>query len=171
MSGSSSSFRPPLRLSKTSNARLWSLATSSYRTYPSGLESEAHFLFGIVARTRIRTSDMVSKAKRAALAQHSKSEIPPPIPQKDLYHRINYTLQASAFLQNLNAGKITHAGPSQSLQTTPIDRKGKGKADTRTVDFAGIARREMKSTRKMAAHTQLRLYVRATHNRVISSQS
>lgn len=124
-----------------------------------------------VARDRIKPPNMVSKAKRAALAQHSKSEIPPPIPQKDLYHRINYTLQASTFLQSLNAGETSHAGPSRASQTTHIDTKGKGKANTRTVDFAGIARREMKSTRKMAAHTQLRLYVRATQFRVILSQS
>jgi ribonuclease P protein subunit RPR2 len=115
---------------------------------------------------------------------------PPPMTHRDLFHRVNFTLQASAYLQHLQrpsprrrsdvtASGCAASGPSRgdSQPPTPslemvVDRKGKRRAvevDSRSkrkrdnaeagADFARLAREDMKSTRDMAVHNLLKLYV------------
>ncbi|GFZ42445.1 hypothetical protein JCM24511_00160 [Saitozyma sp. JCM 24511] len=112
---------------------------------------------------------------------------PPPMTHRDLFHRVNFTLQASAYLQHLqrpdprrrsdiNEPGSAASGPSRDSQSpTPtlevvVDRKGKRRAvevDTRSKrkrddveagpDFGRLAREDMKSTRGMAVHNLLKL--------------
>lgn len=85
----------------------------------------------------------------------------PALSQKELCQRVQFAVQASTYLQSLGLA----AGPS--------DRKGKRKAVRAQegsgeladhnggaglkVDFEALARNNMKATKKMAAHTQLKL--------------
>ncbi|ORY29760.1 RNAse P Rpr2/Rpp21/SNM1 subunit domain-domain-containing protein [Naematelia encephala] len=89
----------------------------------------------------------------------SKFSGPPPVINRDLLHRLNYTYQASIFLQQLGAA-------SSSSSTSPVlDRKGKGKSkeidaeedEESNVDFASLARQGMQGARKMGVHNQMKL--------------
>jgi hypothetical protein len=91
----------------------------------------------------------------------------PHMPQKELYQRVNFAIQASTYLHSLGIG--SQAGSS--------DRKGKRKAykldaeeprhdrpsagrpgsSAERLDFATLAKEGMKITKKMVAHTQLKL--------------
>jgi ribonuclease P protein subunit RPR2 len=112
---------------------------------------------------------------------------PPPVTHRDLFHRVNFTLQASAYLQHLVPGRISDvnelgnaaSGPSRRDSHSPalevvVDRKGKRRAmeaevDRRSkrrsddveagADFGRLAREDMQSTRGMAVHNLLKLCV------------
>jgi hypothetical protein len=90
----------------------------------------------------------------------------PHMPQKELYQRVNFAVQASTYLQSL--GIDPQAGSS--------DRKGKRKAyrldpegeyddnaehSVRSagarLDYTALAKGGMKITKRMIAHTQLKL--------------
>ncbi|WWC96872.1 hypothetical protein V866_003747 [Kwoniella sp. B9012] len=62
----------------------------------------------------------------------SKQDVYPVIPQKDLFQRINFTYQASIFLQSLGSGisasTSTHSNSGQGDVELKVDRKGKRKA-------------------------------------------
>ena len=98
---------------------------------------------------------MVSSRKQLARSTTTKSRVPPHCPNKDLFHRINFTYQASIFLQALD--------PSPAKVELVTDQKGKRKAveeESRDEPDSGkLARAGIKSERKMATHTLLKLYV------------
>ena len=78
----------------------------------------------------------------------------PTVVHPDLYQRSNFTLQASAFLQQLN------------LESPSTDIKGKRKegeddVDTKTKgsDSAKLARNMMAANGKMVVHNQMKLFV------------
>lgn len=97
----------------------------------------------------------IAMGKKQQSNQKEFTTSAPSLPQKELYQRVNFAIQASAFLQSL-------AGPSIS-----VDRKGKRKAShlddvshmTGHHPMESLAMATMKNTRKMVAHTQLKLYV------------
>ena len=76
----------------------------------------------------------------------------PQVQQKELYQRVNYTFQASAFLQNL-------ASSSTSESSSAKQNKCSESANQRSnnVDLEVLAKAAMKSTKRMAGHTQLKL--------------
>lgn len=98
---------------------------------------------------------MVFNKKQLARDTPSEPSAPPPCPQKDLFQRINFSYQASVFLQH-------HDLAPQSVPTR-IDRKGKRKAidevrePFETPNLSGLARSCIKSTKRMAVHNQLKL--------------
>ena len=78
----------------------------------------------------------------------------PTVIHPDLYQRSNFTLQASAFLQQL------------TLESPLTDVKGKRKGDTDDVDTgvtgsdsARLARNMMAANGKMVVHNQMKLFV------------
>ncbi|KAK1927642.1 hypothetical protein DB88DRAFT_507720 [Papiliotrema laurentii] len=81
-------------------------------------------------------------------------DVPPPLPQKELYQRVNFALQASAYLHSLAsvAGSSDRKGKRKARGDVGDDGVGEG-----YVDMGGLAMGNMKATRKMAAHTQLKL--------------
>jgi hypothetical protein len=83
-------------------------------------------------------------------------DVPPPLPQKELYQRVNFALQASAYLHSLAsvAGSSDRKGKRKATGDVGDDGVGEG-----YVDMGGLAMGNMKATRKMAAHTQLKLWV------------
>lgn len=101
---------------------------------------------------------MVSNKTQLARASAARPSGPPACPHKDLFHRINFSYQASIFLQQLEVETL----PVQ----TRVDRKGKRKIvdvdDGQVAYLSGLARGEMKCTKKMAVHNLLKLYVLRT---------
>lgn len=111
---------------------------------------------------------MVRKGKQQGPGDASRPIGPPPLPQKDLFHRVNFAYQASIFLQNLNV----EAGPSTSCSPLPtsdhavkdIAQQSLGKSITKAAgqkrrgdaDFGKLAKGEMTLTRRMATHNQLK---------------
>ena len=83
---------------------------------------------------------MVSHKRQVAQASVGKLGAPP-CPQRDLYHRVHYAYQTSLFLQHLDI----EVGKECKLST-----------------LSDLSRRGMKSTRRMAVHNQLKLYVSKT---------
>ena len=86
---------------------------------------------------------------------------PPTLQNKDLYQRINFSYQASIFLQQLAV-----AGPSTESQDVEIsisrltDRKGKRRvveAADETGALGRLARRGLAGTKKLAVHNLLKL--------------
>lgn len=78
----------------------------------------------------------------------------PTVIHPDLYQRANFTLQASAFLQQLN------------LDTSSSDAKGKRKAQDdgpatriRATNSEMLARNMMTANGKMVVHNQVKLFV------------
>jgi hypothetical protein len=120
--------------------------------------------------TYIHPTIMVDKLKKTEW-----STAPPPIPNKDLYQRVNYTIQASLYLQGLASSSSGSGSLSSSLPTranSQHDRKGKRRAMNKDkqkdsvvvsiIESGGVgslARKNMKGTRDLVEHNQLKLYV------------
>ncbi|TYJ55552.1 hypothetical protein B9479_003702 [Cryptococcus floricola] len=100
--------------------------------------------------------------------QHSKKEKgsnntgqPPSVPAKDLFHRLNYSLQASVFLQSLGetSGSCQQDGGREV--NVVKDRKGKRRAvenpSSSEEGFRKLARMGMRESNTMVVHNQLKL--------------
>ena len=85
----------------------------------------------------------------------------PPLPQKDLCQRVNFAVQASTYLHSLGVGSSSgrNGKPKASASDGSSDRVQSGPSSRSEVDFGALARSNMNATKKMAAHTQLKLYV------------
>lgn len=117
-------------------------------------------------------------------AKQGKSAAPsaragPPLPNRDVFHRINFAHQAAAFLQQLvpasGSGPSVRAGPSKKKKagrgsngrgetergTVPeqaVTVEGvEGEKQDRTVEWGRLARKGTKEMKKMAVHTQIKL--------------
>jgi hypothetical protein len=97
---------------------------------------------------------MVNQLKRASQGGQATASHPPQIPNKDLFHRLNFTYQTSAFFSTLSPDE------SRPILHTKIDRKGKRKAidaETNTLDLSRLSRNGMSSGKGMSVHNQLKL--------------
>lgn len=99
-------------------------------------------------------------------SQQQTASGPPPLVSRDLFHRVNFAVQASAFLQSIGessrSGSHLQPGRPDATGTSVRDAKGKGRAsavgqDEALIDFAALGREEMRATKAMAVHTQLKL--------------
>ncbi|ORX35251.1 hypothetical protein BD324DRAFT_652390 [Kockovaella imperatae] len=79
----------------------------------------------------------------------------PPIVQKDLLQRVNFSHQASIYLQNLSESSRQH---ERSKQTGSNHRKA---PRTATSGFASLARSQMRNVKKISEHNTLKLDVTA----------
>ncbi|ODO04961.1 hypothetical protein I350_05572 [Cryptococcus amylolentus CBS 6273] len=88
---------------------------------------------------------------------------PPSVPAKDLFHRLNYSLQASVFLQSLgeSSGSCQQYGGREV--NVVKDRKGKRRAvenpSSSEDGFRKLARMGMRESNTMVVHNQLKLQV------------
>ncbi|ODN77112.1 hypothetical protein L202_05644 [Cryptococcus amylolentus CBS 6039] len=86
---------------------------------------------------------------------------PPSVPAKDLFHRLNYSLQASVFLQSLgeSSGSCQQYGGREV--NVVKDRKGKRRAvenpSSSEDGFRKLARMGMRESNTMVVHNQLKL--------------
>ncbi|WVQ78880.1 hypothetical protein IAT38_000971 [Cryptococcus sp. DSM 104549] len=106
--------------------------------------------------------------------QPKKNPPPPPIPQphmpnRDLFHRVNFSYQAAIFLQNLgeSSGSTSTSDIPSHEEEKALNPNRKGKR--RAMEYQGekvgdvreglrkLARAEMKGCRTMVAHNQLKL--------------
>lgn len=87
--------------------------------------------------------------------QQASSEGPTPCPQKELFHRVNYTYQASVYLQSLGLGSSRRSTPTSHVMSADnhLDKVEDGEEP----DWNALARQNMKSTKKMVVHTLLKL--------------
>ena len=84
----------------------------------------------------------------------------PPVTQKDLFHRYNYTLQSSLYLQQLLSTAGSSSRAAHAPLTHSVSRKGKEKAVSVNDDDASVAqvaRSNMRASRGMAVHNLLKL--------------
>nr|XP_031857688.1 uncharacterized protein CI109_006914 [Kwoniella shandongensis]KAA5524760.1 hypothetical protein CI109_006914 [Kwoniella shandongensis] len=106
--------------------------------------------------------------------KNPKSQQQPVIPNKDLFHRVNFSYQAAIFLQNLGegsgSGSNTTFNGDEEVRVNR-DRKGKRKAvevegddrstgpkeEGRAKAFRKLARIGMKEMKGMSVHNQLKL--------------
>lgn len=89
--------------------------------------------------------------------------VPPSLPQKELYQRVNFALQSSAFLQKLGESSGIAKGKRRAIsrESGPADEQNNHAAQIEESDegtMSELARVQMRTTKKMAAHTQLKLY-------------
>jgi ribonuclease P protein subunit RPR2 len=99
---------------------------------------------------------------------------PPPLPNRDVFHRINFAYQSAAFFQHL-----APAGPSITIPLAASQRLGAGeentgkkrkrKAGTKAdlpipsaspdegSEWSKLARKGTREMKKMAVHTQIKL--------------
>jgi len=90
----------------------------------------------------------------------------PNMPQKELYQRVNFAIQASTYLHTLGiapqAGSSDRKGkrraynmePSDDLELDSVEQKSISRSG---LDCSVLAKGGMKITKKMVAHTQLKL--------------
>jgi hypothetical protein len=78
----------------------------------------------------------------------------PTVIHPDLYQRSNFTLQASAFLQQLNLGS-----PSADVKGKRKEREDNADTSLRGSDSAKLARNMMAANGKMVVHNQMKLFV------------
>jgi len=90
----------------------------------------------------------------------------PPLSQKELCQRVHFAVQASTYLHSLGstAGSSDRKGKRKFMQSSSSENgletpMGSGSGRSRNVDYEVLAKSNMKATKKMAAHTQLKLYV------------
>lgn len=100
--------------------------------------------------------------------QQQTASGPPPLVSRDLFHRVNFAVQASAFLQSIGESSTSGSQRRPTRDEASVasirDVKGKGRAieveaDAAPIDFAALGREEMRATKAMAVHTQLKLQV------------
>ena len=78
----------------------------------------------------------------------------PTVIHPDLYQRSNFTLQASAFLQQLNLGS-----PSSDVKGKRKEREDDVDISIKESDSAKLARNMMAANGKMVVHNQMKLFV------------
>jgi hypothetical protein len=78
----------------------------------------------------------------------------PTVIHPDLYQRSNFTLQASAFLQQLNLGS-----PSADVKGKRREREVDVDTRIKGSDSAKLARNMMAANGKMVVHNQMKLFV------------
>lgn len=100
--------------------------------------------------------------------QRTRGDAPPPLANRDHLERANFALQASVFLQQLGVSSSPGASTSATASTSAFPAPlGKGKAKARVVepeptpgpdvDFARLARGEMRAFRKWTVHNLVKL--------------
>ncbi|WVQ77367.1 hypothetical protein IAR50_007052 [Cryptococcus sp. DSM 104548] len=88
---------------------------------------------------------------------------PPSVPAKDLFHRLNYSLQASIFLQSLGESSGSSQQDAGREVRVVQDRKGKRRAVENSSGagseegFRKLARLGMRESHTMVVHNQLKL--------------
>jgi hypothetical protein len=80
----------------------------------------------------------------------------PTVIHPDLYQRSNFTLQASAFLQQLNL-----ESPSTDVKGKRKEREDDADSNLRGSDSAKLAKSMMAANGKMVVHNQMKLCVHA----------
>jgi len=78
----------------------------------------------------------------------------PTVIHPDLYQRSNFTLQASAFLQQLNL-----KSPSTDIKGKRTEREDDVDTSIHGSDSAKLARNMMAASGKMVVHNQMKLFV------------
>lgn len=95
---------------------------------------------------------------------------PPPLPNRDVFHRVNFAYQSAAFLQQLvNTPSIRSDVKQSNKRSSKADQKKKrkvvlevggegitGSAESGT-EWGKLARKGTKEMKKMAIHTQIEL--------------
>ncbi len=112
--------------------------------------------FGSPSSLSPQVSSMVSNKKQLARVKLIELSAPPLCPQKDLYHRINFSYQASIFFSQLDLKVPVGTETGRKGKRRAIDEENGENAEPR---LSGLAWGGMGSTKKMAAHNQLKLYV------------
>ena len=141
-----------------------------YSVFPRSITSvtatkiqKSEFMFYPFVNTFILTHTFRGRLGRMGKKQNGKGpnlDVAPPLPQKELYQRVNFALQSSTFLQQLGESSQTRKGKRKAQDGSDHhvedeDVSGQGLGDV----LNELSRGQMKSTKKMAAHTQLKLCV------------
>jgi hypothetical protein len=126
--------------------------------------SSRHSVSALLPHTMAKANAQKASQSGQTQAKSPKKLSYPTVIHPDLYQRSNFTLQASAFLQQLN------------LESPSSDVKGKRKAHQYDVDVKRngsdsekLARNMMAANGKMVVHNQLKLFVPSFRIKVKSS--
>nr|ODN90342.1 hypothetical protein L204_05946 [Cryptococcus depauperatus CBS 7855] len=113
--------------------------------------------------------DLLNDSKEKGKAYKSKKQEAtlPTIPNKDLFHRINFSYQAAVFLQNLGSSYKPLSQTVGQEVSTIVNKKGKKRAfeyesgpkqdEDQGARFRKLARLAMRQCRVMVAHNQIKL--------------
>lgn len=99
----------------------------------------------------------------------SSATVPPPLPNRDIFHRVNFAYQSAALLQQLVPGPSTGLSSKSEIQVVR-DKKGKRKAvewheevvaeageTGNKIKWGRLARKGTREMKRMALHNQVKL--------------
>lgn len=137
------------------------ISVADIRSTRLGFQTNSYLCFHFICITATSHSAKRLGMGKTANKQGQVGASLPPLPQKDLCQRVNFAVQASTYLHSLGVGSSSGRNGKRKASTPngSSDRVQSGPSLRSEVDFGALARSNMNATKKMAAHTQLKLYV------------